>query len=245
MSDFEEIEMNNNEEQPIVMKSKTPASAKTPASTSMGNKKNLFFRSTVGPERSEKLVVGDNTPIRDVKQTLSNMFGLSPDDFHLSHAGRTMSEDSPIRDYGVENGDEVLMIPHSTAGSDFDELEPDDEEMPPPTVKSKTPVSSSQMHGPPVTKSKTPAGSTSSGKKKTLYFRSTVGPERSEKLSVGDNTPVREVKQTLSNLFDLSPDDFHLSHAGRTLGEDSPIGSYDIENGDEVLMIPHSSAGKY
>ena len=116
MSDFDELEIDNTEEQPKMMKSKTPASTKTSMPTSMGNKKNIFFRSTVGPERSENLSVGDNTPVGEVKQTLSNLFGLSPDDFHLSHAGRTMKEDSPIGDYGIENGDEVLMIPHSSAG---------------------------------------------------------------------------------------------------------------------------------
>ncbi len=62
------------------------------------------------------MAVGESTPVSDVKETLSNVFGLSPDDFHLSHAGRTLAEDSPIGDYGIDNGDEILMIPHSTAG---------------------------------------------------------------------------------------------------------------------------------
>jgi len=60
--------------------------------------------------------VGENTPVGDVKQTLANIFGLTPDDFHLSHAGRTMDENSKLGDYGVDNGDEILLIPHSTAG---------------------------------------------------------------------------------------------------------------------------------
>ena len=99
-------------EQPI--KSKTPAS-KTPASGA-GKTKNVYFRSTIGADKSEKLAIGENTPIRDIKETLSNMFGLAPEDFHLSHAGRTMNEDSTPKDYGIDNGDEVLLIPHSTAG---------------------------------------------------------------------------------------------------------------------------------
>ncbi|MHA1992827.1 MAG: ubiquitin-like domain-containing protein [Candidatus Hodarchaeales archaeon] len=113
-NDFEELDFETEVAQEV--KSKTPANAKTPASSFAGPKKNVFFRSTVGPERSEKLAVGENTPVRDVKETLSNVFGLSPDDFHLSHAGRTMGEDTPIGDYGIDNGDEILMIPHSTAG---------------------------------------------------------------------------------------------------------------------------------
>lgn len=116
-SDFEDLDLDFEEEEPEQIKSKTPASSKTPAANSVGPRLNLFFRSTVGPERSEKLAVGSKTPVTDCKQTLSNLFGLSPDDFHLSHAGRTLEETTPIGDYGVENGDEILLIPHSTAGN--------------------------------------------------------------------------------------------------------------------------------
>ncbi|MFW9993518.1 MAG: hypothetical protein ACFFD4_15850, partial [Candidatus Odinarchaeota archaeon] len=91
MSDFEDLDMEI-DEQPRI-KSKTPAHAKTPAlaspAASAGPRKNIFFKSTVGPERTEKIAVGENTPAGDVKETLANIFGLSPDDFHLSHAGRT------------------------------------------------------------------------------------------------------------------------------------------------------------
>ncbi len=117
MSDFEDLDFDLEEQSPI--KSKTPAQAKTPASvsgSSAGPRKNIFFKSTVGPERTEKISVGENAPVRDVRDTLANIFGLSPDDFHLSHAGRTLDESAPIGDYGIDNGDEVLLIPHSTAG---------------------------------------------------------------------------------------------------------------------------------
>ncbi len=115
MSDFEDLDFDLDEK--IEVKSKTPHQAKTPASgVSAGPRKNIFFKSTVGPERTEKISVGENTPVREVRETLANIFGLNPDDFHLSHAGRTMDESAPIGDYGVENGDEVLLIPHSTAG---------------------------------------------------------------------------------------------------------------------------------
>jgi hypothetical protein len=115
MSDFEDLDLEMDEQPEIV--SKTPAHSKTPAGGgSVGPRKNVFFKSTVGPERTEKLSVGEKTPVSDVKDTLANIFGLNPDDFHLSHAGRTMDENSPLGDYGVDNGDEILMIPHSTAG---------------------------------------------------------------------------------------------------------------------------------
>jgi len=116
MSDFEDLDFDLEPKNAI--KSKTPAQAKTPAGLGLnaGPKKNIFFKSTVGPERTEKISVGEKTPVREVRDTLANIFGLSPDDFHLSHAGRTLAEDSPIGDYGIDNGDEVLLIPHSTAG---------------------------------------------------------------------------------------------------------------------------------
>jgi molybdopterin converting factor small subunit len=229
LTDFEDLDMEI-DEQPVI-KSKTPSQVKTPVTgSSAGPRKKVFFKSTVGPERTEKLSVGENAPVGDVKDTLSNIFGLNPDDFHLSHAGRTMDESAPIGDYGVDDGDEVLMIPHSTAGSDdFDDFDANIEER--TTIKSKTPAHS-----------KTPI-SGSAGSRKKVFFKSTVGPERTEKLSVGENAPVGDVKNTLSNIFGLNPDDFHLSHAGRTMDESAPIGDYGVDDGDEVLMIPHSTAG--
>ena len=122
MSDFDNLEMDMETETetdaadaPAAIQSKTPASSKIPAGGA-GARKNIFFRSTVGPDRTEKLTIGENTPVMDVKETLANVFGLAPDDFHLSHAGRTLGDDASIGDYGIDTGDEVLMIPHSTAG---------------------------------------------------------------------------------------------------------------------------------
>jgi molybdopterin converting factor small subunit len=226
-------------EQPI--KSKTPATSKTPASGS-GKTKNVYFRSTIGADKSEKLAVGENTPISEIKETVGNVFGLSPNDFHLSHAGRTLDENSTPKDYSVDNGDEVLLIPMSTAGAsdefdDFDDFEDlDSEPAAKPAMKSKTPAQvTSNVSG------KTPVSG--AGQKKNIFFRSTVGPERSEKLAVGENAPVSDIKETLGNLFGLDPEDFHLSHAGRTMNENSTPKDYGIDNGDEILLIPHSTAG--
>jgi len=44
------------------------------------------------------------------------LFGLNPNDFHLSSGGVTMDEGAPLNDYNVGNGDDVLLIPASTAG---------------------------------------------------------------------------------------------------------------------------------
>ena len=95
------------------VKSKTPAS-KTP---SAGKKLTLYFMSTIGPgEKKEKLTVNDGNRVDDIKSTLGNLYGLDPNDFHLSSGGVTMDENSLIRDYDVDNGDDILLIPASTAG---------------------------------------------------------------------------------------------------------------------------------
>jgi hypothetical protein len=98
-------------EEPV--KSKTPA-AKTPSG---GKKLTLYFMSTIGPgEKKEKLTVNDSNRVRDIKQTLGNLYGLDPNDFHISSGGVTMDENSPLRDYDVSDGDDILLIPASTAG---------------------------------------------------------------------------------------------------------------------------------
>ena len=96
-----------------VVNSKTPSS-KVP---STGKKLTLYFMSTIGPgEKKEKLTVNDANEVSDIKQTLGNLFGLDPDDFHLSSGGRTMDESSQLKDYNVSDGDDILLIPASTAG---------------------------------------------------------------------------------------------------------------------------------
>jgi hypothetical protein len=96
------------------VKSKTPAS-KTPYA---GKKKIIYFISTIGPgEKKEKLTVNDSNTVSDVKRTLGNVFGLDPDDFHLSFGGVTMDDNDQLRDYNLNNVDDILLIPASTAGS--------------------------------------------------------------------------------------------------------------------------------
>ncbi|MEJ2252405.1 MAG: ubiquitin family protein [Candidatus Lokiarchaeota archaeon] len=102
--------------------SKTPAQdikSKTPKEGGGGGGKkiSLYFTSTIGPgEKKQKLVVDDGNRVSDIKQTVGNMFGLNPSEFHLSSGGVTMDEANPLGDYNVNDGDEVLLIPASTAG---------------------------------------------------------------------------------------------------------------------------------
>ncbi|MFX0034673.1 MAG: ubiquitin-like domain-containing protein [Candidatus Hermodarchaeota archaeon] len=108
---FDEFDEDLGMEEPV--KSKTPAT-KIP---SAGKKLTLYFMSTIGPgEKKEKLTVNDNNRIRDIKNTLGNLYGLDPNDFHLSSGGVTMDENSTLKDYNLNNGDDILLIPASTAG---------------------------------------------------------------------------------------------------------------------------------
>lgn len=108
---FDEFDEDLSGDDPV--KSKTPAS-KTP---SAGKKLTLYFMSTIGPgEKKEKLTVNDGNCVEDIKNTLGNLYGLDPNDFHLSTGGVTMEENSTLKDYGVKNGDDILLIPASTAG---------------------------------------------------------------------------------------------------------------------------------
>lgn len=107
--DFEEEE----QAQPAIT-SKTPASSKTPA----GKKVNVYFQSTVGPsQKQEKMVVSEDAPVGDIKYTVSQVFDLPVEEFHLSHAGRTLDPDDTLSNYDIENGDQILLIPVSTAGA--------------------------------------------------------------------------------------------------------------------------------
>ena len=108
---FDEFDEDLEREEPV--KSKTPAT-KVP---SAGKKLTLYFMSTIGPgEKKEKLTVNDSNRVRDIKNTLGNLYGLDPNDFHLSSGGVTMDENSSLKDYNVNNGDDILLIPASTAG---------------------------------------------------------------------------------------------------------------------------------
>jgi len=94
-------------------------SAKTPEHkiSSEGKKISVFFLSTIGPgEKKQKLLVFTANKVGDIKDTVANLFALDPSDFHLSSGGVTMDETSYLNDYNVADGDDILLIPASTAG---------------------------------------------------------------------------------------------------------------------------------
>ena len=104
------------------VKAKTPAEgvkAKTPAvkAVSAGKKISVYFMSTIGPgEKKQKLLINTGNSVGDIKETVANLFGLDPADFHLSSGGITMDESSNVSEYNVNDGEDILLIPASTAG---------------------------------------------------------------------------------------------------------------------------------
>lgn len=78
----------------------------------------VFITSTVGPgEKRQDLTINLSNKVIDLKDTIGNIFGLMPGNFHLSSGGITFDEQLILNDYRLENGDEILIIPSSIAGN--------------------------------------------------------------------------------------------------------------------------------
>ena len=78
---------------------------------------NVFIISILNPgERMRDLNINLNIKISTLKETVGNLFGLTPIDFHLSSGGIILSENTQIKDYDIEEGDEIVVIPSRVAG---------------------------------------------------------------------------------------------------------------------------------
>jgi molybdopterin converting factor small subunit len=95
-----------------------PIASKTPSKAKKGGEDiSVFFMSTIGPgEKKQKLLINTGNAIGDIKRTVGSIFGVDPEDFHLSHGGVTLDEGKYVMDYPIKDGDTVLLIPASTAG---------------------------------------------------------------------------------------------------------------------------------
>ena len=110
----DEIEEFSTETSEKEVKSKTPTNRIVPG----GKKISVYFMSTIGPgEKKQKLLLNTGNLVGDIKETVSNLFGLDSDDFHLSSGGITMEENSPLKEYNIADGDDILLIPASIAGN--------------------------------------------------------------------------------------------------------------------------------
>ena len=93
--------------------SKTPGRKNPPD----GEKIILYFISTIGPgEKKQKLTINIGNSVMDIKITIGNIYSLAPENFHLSASGITLDEMQLMKDYNIKDGDDILLIPSSTAG---------------------------------------------------------------------------------------------------------------------------------
>ncbi|MFW9781717.1 MAG: ubiquitin-like protein [Candidatus Heimdallarchaeota archaeon] len=116
------VEMKITEEKALIKRINDDSSmikSKTPPiePVEKGKKTNVFFISTIGPgEKKQNLLIDNNNIVSDIKETIGKLFGLEPANFHLSSGGITLDESFPLKDYNINDGDEILLIPSSTAG---------------------------------------------------------------------------------------------------------------------------------
>ena len=78
----------------------------------------------------------------------------------------------------------------------------------------------------------------SSKKKWRIYILSLIGGEERKDLLIEGNDLVEEVKKAAGDMFKFQPMNFHLSFEGLLLKQTSKISDYDIQNGDELVLIP-------
>ncbi len=115
---------------------------------------------------------------------------------------------------------------------DFDEDLDEDLEAPAtktPAIASKTPATPAKSGGDDI----------------SVFFMSTIGPgEKKQKLLINTGNAVGDIKNTVGSIFGIDPSDFHLSHGGVTMDEGKFVMDYPVKDGDTVLLIPASTAGK-
>ena len=118
---------------------------------------------------------------------------------------------------------------------EFDEDVDEDLDEEEPEVASKTPAHVA---------SKTPAPRVA-GQDLSIFLMSTIGPgEKKQKLLVNTGNSVGDIKRTVGSIFGVDPSDFHLSHGGITMDDGKYLKDYPVKDGDTVLLIPASTAGK-
>jgi hypothetical protein len=80
-------------------------------------KVDIYFMSTIGPgEKKQKLSIDTDQMVNNIKDTVSNLFGLNPTEVHLSYNGVTLDENSTLKEFNIMDGDTILLIPSSRAG---------------------------------------------------------------------------------------------------------------------------------
>jgi hypothetical protein len=78
----------------------------------MENKIRVYVRSLVEPgEKTKILIIESSEFIKDLKNKIAIFFGYNLDDFLLSTGGILLRENTIIRDYNIDDDDEIALIP--------------------------------------------------------------------------------------------------------------------------------------
>lgn len=74
----------------------------------------VYVRSLVEPgEKTKILIIESSDFIRDLKERIAVFFGYNLDDFLLSFGGILLHENSLIREYNIDDDDEIALIPRN------------------------------------------------------------------------------------------------------------------------------------
>ena len=74
----------------------------------------VYVRSLVEPgEKTKILIIESSDFIRDLKERIAVFFGYNLDDFLLSSGGILLRENSLIREYNIDDDDEIALIPRN------------------------------------------------------------------------------------------------------------------------------------
>jgi hypothetical protein len=74
----------------------------------------VYVRSLVEPgEKTKILIIESSDFIRDLKERIAVFFGYNLDDFLLSSGGILLHENSLIREYNIDDDDEIALIPRN------------------------------------------------------------------------------------------------------------------------------------
>jgi len=74
----------------------------------------VYVRSLVEPgEKTKILIIESSDFIRDLKERIAVFFGYNLDDFLLSSGGIVLHENSLIREYNIDDDDEIALIPRN------------------------------------------------------------------------------------------------------------------------------------
>lgn len=87
----------------------------TPPLTTIGmeDKVRVYIRSLVEPGEKTKIIIIETTELVSIiKQQIGILFDYSQEDFLLSTGGILLDESKQIRDYSIDDDDEIALIPH-------------------------------------------------------------------------------------------------------------------------------------